>query len=276
MACRAADVALVHERPVLLLDDREVPLIPLAFALELDGPRDAGEEFPVVLVEVQGELFALSCDRLVGKREIVQKTLGALLAEVPCVAGATLIGDKVALILDALAVVERGVRRFVEQGAQGGTAPTAGGERPRDLPAATDERRRPRVLVAEDSDTVREALRRLFEGQGYAVVAARDGAEALALAEREAEPFDVVATDVMMPNLDGYELTRRLRRTPRHRDVPIVMITARGERIDRVRGFDAGVDEYIVKPLDQGEILRAVARHLDRTRRDADAGAGEG
>ena len=67
---------------------------------------------------------------------------------------------------------------------------------------------------------------------------------------------------MQMPNVDGYELTRRLRARPDFRSTPILMVTARAERIDRVRGFDAGVDEYIVKPLDRAELLRAVSRHL--------------
>jgi dihydropteroate synthase len=66
----------------------------------------------------------------------------------------------------------------------------------------------------------------------------------------------------MMPRLDGYELTRALRAMPEYRDVPIVMVTSRGERIDRVRGFDAGVDEYITKPHDRHLVLKAVARLL--------------
>jgi DNA-binding response OmpR family regulator len=69
---------------------------------------------------------------------------------------------------------------------------------------------------------------------------------------------------VMMPALDGYELTRRLRAHPRHKDVPIVVVTSRGEHIDRVRGFDAGVDEYLVQPLDSGELVRALERHVGR------------
>jgi DNA-binding response OmpR family regulator len=71
-----------------------------------------------------------------------------------------------------------------------------------------------------------------------------------------------VSTDVMMPRMDGYELTRALRDTAEYRDVPIVMVTSRGERIDRVRGFDAGVDEYITKPHDRHLLLKAVARLL--------------
>ena len=114
------------------------------------------------------------------------------------------------------------------------------------------------MLLAEDSDVVREQLKRVLEAHGYEVVTARDGAEALELAERDAAGFDLVSTDVMMPNLDGYELTRALRQHPRHRDVPLIMVTSKGEHLDRVRGFDAGVDEYMTKPLDA---RRARARH---------------
>jgi DNA-binding response OmpR family regulator len=76
--------------------------------------------------------------------------------------------------------------------------------------------------------------------------------------------FDLISTDVMMPNLDGYELTRALRAGEKHKNTPIVMVTSRGEKIDRVRGFDAGVDEYITKPHDRQELLRAVAKQLKR------------
>jgi DNA-binding response OmpR family regulator len=109
---------------------------------------------------------------------------------------------------------------------------------------------------------VREALRRLLTDAGYRVTVAQDGVEGLALAR--SQRFDLVSTDVMMPRMDGYELTRALRATPEYRDAPIVMVTSRGERIDRVRGFDAGVDEYITKPHDRALLLRVVNQLLGR------------
>ena len=74
--------------------------------------------------------------------------------------------------------------------------------------------------------------------------------------------FDLVSTDVVMPRMDGYELTRALRAMPEYANTPIVMVTSRGERIDRVRGFDAGVDEYITKPHDRQLLLRTVRKLL--------------
>lgn len=110
----------------------------------------------------------------------------------------------------------------------------------------------------------REALCRLLRARGYEVVAAPDGRAALALALDEAQRFDLLCTDVTMPHLDGYDLTRRLRRRGHNRDLPILMITARGEPADRVRGFDAGVDEYLLKPVDEGALHAAVAGLLRR------------
>jgi len=127
------------------------------------------------------------------------------------------------------------------------------------LPATA---RRQRILVAEDAEIIRETIRRTLENAGYDVVACVDGVEALARAT--AEEFDLVSTDVVMPNMDGYELTRRLRETARYRDVPIIMVTSKSERVDQIRGFDAGVDAYLAKPTDAVELLRVIARYLPR------------
>jgi chemosensory pili system protein ChpA (sensor histidine kinase/response regulator) len=244
----------IYDREIIFVADQQVPLLWAAEALELDraAPLDGSTDVPVVLVEAGGQTFALAVERLLGKREIVLKSLGALLAEVPCAAGATLIGERVAVILDVVQLVQRGLAR-----------PASARPRPSAASAPVDAgRRRPRILVAEDSDVVRESLRRVLEAHGYDVVTARDGAEALELARADPSGFDLVSTDVLMPHLDGYELARALRAQPRHKDVPMIMVTSKAEHLDRVRGFDAGVDDYLVKPLDSGELLRAIDRHL--------------
>jgi two-component system chemotaxis sensor kinase CheA len=247
LVVRAGDVALVADRETFVAQGGHVPLIRLAQVLELDGHDDdtSDEVLHVVLTQQGGDLYGLACDHLVGKKEIVIKSLGPLLSAVPCVAGATLIGDRCALILDVPAIVSRALRR------------------PAARIAASDEPAVPRagrILLVEDSDIVRESLRRLLVDAGYQVTTAVDGQAGLELAR--AQRFDLVSTDVMMPRLDGYELTRALRALPEYRDVPIVMVTSRGERIDRVRGFDAGVDEYITKPHDRQLLLRAVKKLL--------------
>jgi len=250
----AGDVKLLGDREVLPArpdkdqPERQIPLVRLREVLELDDGEAAAGEVHVILVDVAGATYGLGCDRLLGKQEIVIKSLGSVLENVPCAAGATLLGDRPAIILDVPALVARATtqrRRAAPPAVVPETAPAASA---------------PRILLVEDSDTMRAAMQRFLESAGYQVTPARDGVEALRLAETQ--DFDLVSTDVMMPNLDGYELTRALRASSRHASTPILMVTSRGEKIDRVRGFDAGVDEYLTKPHDRQDFLAAVGRHL--------------
>lgn len=119
----------------------------------------------------------------------------------------------------------------------------------------------PHVLVVEDETALATLLRYNLEREGYRVFEARDGEEALIVAE-EAKP-DLVVLDWMLPELSGIEVARRLRARGASRNVPIVMLTARGEETDRIRGLDTGVDDYVVKPFSMNELLarlRAVMR----------------
>jgi two-component system chemotaxis sensor kinase CheA len=249
--CAPERIGHVQNREVLSVQGRPVPLVRLDQVLGLEPDLYADpEQRAVVLTDVRGERFGLVCDHLLGKKEIVIKSLGPLLANVPCAAGATLLGERCVLILDVPAVVERAAH---------GKAPRPH-PAPRSAHADGDAAEAPHILLAEDSDAVRATLRQMLLDAGYRVTAARDGAEALEAAQRER--YDLVSTDVMMPRMDGYELTRALRARPEYEDTPILMITSRGERIDRVRGFDAGVDEYITKPHDRTLLIDAVRKLL--------------
>ncbi|MEJ7601186.1 MAG: response regulator [Kofleriaceae bacterium] len=239
----ANEVALVSDREVVVVRGKHVPVIRLDSVLELDGETEG--DLQLVLVDQGGQSYALVCDHLLGKREIVIKSLGPMLVNVPCVAGATLLGDRVALILDVPAIIRRALDRPSGPRRQVKRAATASSSH---------------VLLVEDSDIVRESLRRILADAGYVVTVAVDGAHGLELARSRA--FDLVSTDVMMPRMDGYDLTRALRAMPEYANIPIVMVTSMGERIDRVRGFDAGVDEYITKPHDRTLLLKVVRKLL--------------
>jgi two-component system chemotaxis sensor kinase CheA len=242
-------VRLTGTRETILDEGVERPLLRLGRVLGWE--HSAGElpsELPIVLVDLGKRVVAFACDGFLGRQEIVLKTLGTLLQRVPGAAGATLVGDRPVLVLDLPAVVELASDRATLA-------------RPTDEPTEAAVARA-RVLVVEDADVIRESLRRAFEGAGCEVVVARDGEEGLSIARTER--FDLVSTDVVMPTMDGYELTRRLRAMESYRDVPIVMVTSKAERIDRIRGFDAGVDAYVTKPTDADELLRTALRLLER------------
>jgi two-component system phosphate regulon response regulator PhoB len=122
---------------------------------------------------------------------------------------------------------------------------------------------KPTVLVAEDEGALITLLRYNLEREGYRVLEAQDGEEALLIAAEE-KP-DLVLLDWMLPQLSGIEVCRRLRGRQETRNVPIIMLTARGEEGDRIRGLDTGADDYMTKPFAMTELLarlRAVLRRI--------------
>lgn len=122
------------------------------------------------------------------------------------------------------------------------------------------------VLVVEDESALVELLRYNFERAGFRVSAAGDGEEALSLIA-EGKP-DLVVLDWMLPHVSGLEVCRQLRRKPGTRDLPVIMLTARGEEADRVRGLDGGADDYLTKPFSPAELI-ARAKALMRRARPA-------
>jgi two-component system phosphate regulon response regulator PhoB len=122
----------------------------------------------------------------------------------------------------------------------------------------------PNVLIVEDEPPLVELLSYNLEKAGFQAQIARDGEEAL-LAVEERRP-DLVLLDWMLPYVSGIEICRRLRRDPETRDLPIILLTARGEEDDRIRGLDVGADDYVVKPFSPSELVARVRAVLRRTR----------
>jgi DNA-binding response OmpR family regulator len=121
---------------------------------------------------------------------------------------------------------------------------------------------RPIVLVADDDPDIRALVTYRLARAGYEVVGAADGEEALELAR--ARTPDLCVFDVMMPKLNGLELTRRLRETPATARTPVILLTARSQELDVERGFDAGADDYLRKPFSPDELSARVRAVLGR------------
>lgn len=122
----------------------------------------------------------------------------------------------------------------------------------------------PRVLVVEDEPAQREVLAYNLEAEGFAVSRAENGEEALVLVD-EMVP-DVIVLDWMMPNLSGIEVCRRLKIRNETRNIPIIMLSARSEEVDRVRGLETGADDYVIKPYSVIELMARVRSQLRRVR----------
>ena len=124
--------------------------------------------------------------------------------------------------------------------------------------------KKPLVLVVEDETPLTTLLRYNLEKEGYRVNEARDGEEAMMMADEEMP--DLTLLDWMLPKISGIEVCRRLRGRAESRNMPIIMLTARGEESDRIRGLDTGADDYITKPFSMTELLARVRAVLRRIR----------
>ena len=120
-----------------------------------------------------------------------------------------------------------------------------------------------RVLVVEDERVIADGIRFNLEREGYAVTVAHDGPAALAGYESDDRPFDAIVLDLMLPGMSGYDVCRAVRE--RDRDVPVLMLTARGLTEDKVAGFESGADQYLTKPFDLTELLARVRAMLARS-----------
>jgi two-component system, chemotaxis family, sensor kinase CheA len=220
-----------------------VPLADLADLVGGDAPPPPSSS-PALVVSASGRRVAAVCDRLLGEEQVVVKDLGPLLRTTAGYLGAAILGNgRIALLLDPAALV-RARRRDAARTSR----------------AAPQTVTVPKLLVVEDSFTVRELQRSILEAAGYRVETARNGRDALERLKGD-RSFSLVVTDVEMPELDGIELTRAIRAEPDLSSLPVIVVTTRGSEEDRARGFDAGADAYMTKQsYDQQALLGSVAR----------------
>ena len=129
----------------------------------------------------------------------------------------------------------------------------------------------PTVLLVEDEPAQREVLAYNLEAEGFAVSQAADGEEAMMMVD-EAAP-DIIILDWMMPNLSGIEVCRRLKMRPETRSIPIILLSARAEEVDRVRGLETGADDYVTKPFNPREVVARAKAVLRRVQDGSDRSA---
>jgi len=244
----AGDIERAEGREVVRVDGSPVALARLSDLLGLDAAPvglDARSKRPVIVIGSQDRRTALLVDDLTRTHEVVIKTLPEPLSRVRHIAGATILGSgEVAMLLSAADLMSS-----VEQ---------AGAPRPEAAGAAGEASS---ILVVEDSITTRTLEKNILEAAGYRVRVAADGAEAWDLLQ--ANGYGLVVSDIEMPEMDGFELVAKIRSDPRHRELPVVLVTSRGSREDRERGIQVGADAYIVKgAFDQDRLLETIRRLL--------------
>lgn len=244
------EVKTVENKETVLLDGRPIALTHLDEMLQLPrkARREEDEESVLGLVLGSAEKRIVCCvDKVLHEQEVLFKSLGAYLAQVPNFAGATVLGSgKVVPILhipDLLKSAAEGVKTCISK---------SNGEE-------ETESFNKSILIAEDSVTSRMLLKGILESAGYQVTTAVDGLDAFSLLQKTG--FDLVVSDVEMPRMNGFELTSRIRDNEQLAQVPVVLVTGLDSREDRERGIAAGADAYIVKTsFDQSNLLDVVQR----------------
>jgi chemotaxis protein histidine kinase CheA len=226
----------------LELGDKRWRVASLAALLGLPEAEDAAEKRPAIVVRTGREEIAVWVDRVVEARELILQDTGRLLRRLRGVSSGALRTDgRVMFMLDTDALADSGL-------AMNADAAQALRQRLR------TERRR--ALVVDDSLSVRKTLSQLLVDAGYDVRTARDGFDALDVLSRE--KTDIVLTDLEMPNLNGLDLTRRLRQSEAWAELPVIMITSRGTDKHRSNAEQVGVTAYLTKPYSDGELLNRV------------------
>ena len=202
----------------------------------------------LVLVHSETRLYAVQVDRLAGSSEIVVKSLGPQFSKVPGLSGATSLGDgRVVVILDLLALLRAQV-----------TAKP--GVEVLDSRGESSQSDAPTAMVVDDSVTVRKVASRFLEREGFQVVTARDGVEAMQLLQ-ENRP-DIMLLDIEMPRMDGFEVARRVKESEELKNIPIIMITSRTGEKHRERAVGLGVEGYLGKPYQEEELLETMTTFM--------------
>jgi len=247
-----ATVFAVESRPMIEIDGRPIPLVHLATVLERPAPpAPLTPTSPVLILHsTEQRQVAFIIDELVSEQELVLKALGEELGRVRNVAGAAILGSgEVVIVLNPSDLIKsaRRARAMIARAAEAATGPEAGEPGP------------PRILVVDDSLTTRTLEKNILEAAGFRVRTATDGDEALRVLLEH--PIDVIISDIEMPGLNGFDLTRRLKAYARWRDIPLILVTSRDSPGDRERGLQAGADAYVAKSeFDQDELLRIIGQ----------------
>lgn len=246
------EVKSVEGKEAIIVRNATVPIFPLSRILGMkpsSGPTN-GSALHVLVISHSQQRVGFVVDELIGEQEIVVKPLGAPLKKVNNIAGAATLGSGDVVVVLHVPDMVAAARGAVLK-------PT-----PRDRAKGQAAPARKRVLVVEDSLTARELEKSMLEAAGYEVRTATDGAEGL---ERLAEgKVDLIVTDIQMPRMDGFAMLRRVKSDDRHRNIPVIIVTTRGDEADRKRGLELGADAYLTKSsLSRADLLENTRRLIE-------------
>jgi chemosensory pili system protein ChpA (sensor histidine kinase/response regulator) len=226
-----------------------------------DAQSQPGVDSWLLLLNSGNEFMALEVDSLRGNQEIVVKPIGPQLSKLVGISGATVLPDgEATLIVNPVAIATRSRFALAARAGQPDD-PGAGSGIPVPLAPVEPVAGPPLIMVVDDSLTVRKVTSRMLEREGYRVVTAKDGVDALEQL-LDLEPA-VMLVDIEMPRMDGFDLTRNIRADARTRDIPIIMITSRLAEKHQAYAREIGVNHYLGKPYNELELLELIFGYVN-------------
>ncbi len=249
------EVKYVEGKSVLNLRSEVLPLVHIADIYDVERTYDTGDHAYVVIIGLAEKKLGVIVDELIGQEEIVIKSLGEYIKGIEGIAGATIRGDGgVTLIADVGALMDMSKEASARAKDAMETATT------------TKEKNAPedyKVLIVDDSKTDRKIMQKSMEPLGVSTEEATNGEEALSKLKDNDADYDAVLIDIEMPRMDGYTLAGEIRKFNRYKNLPLIAVTSRTSKSDRMRGVEVGMTEYITKPYSPDYLANVVKRNIN-------------
>lgn len=251
------EIYTVDGKSVLRLRDEVLPIVRLADIFKVDSVLENTSEVYVVVIGLAEQKMGVVVDYLVGQEEVVIKSLGYYLKGTEGIAGATVRGDgKITMIVDVAAMMEmaKEVKVNITKAAEENTAAYAK-HSPSDYV----------VLAIDDSNTDRAIMKKCLKTLGVTVLEASNGLDGLDIVKNGDKHLDAVLVDIEMPKMDGYTFASEVRKYNKFKNLPLIAVTSRNSKTDRMRGVESGMTEYITKPYTPEYLVNVVKRNINLT-----------
>ncbi|TLD97338.1 hybrid sensor histidine kinase/response regulator [Helicobacter jaachi] len=251
------EIYTVDGKSVLRLRDEVLSIVRLADIFKVDSVLENTNEVYVVVIGLAEQKMGVIVDYLVGQEEVVIKSLGYYLKGTEGIAGATVRGDgKITMIVDVAAMMEMAkevkvnITKLAEENAVSKTKHS-----PSDYV----------VLAIDDSNTDRAIMKKCLKTLGVTVLEASNGLEGLDIVKNGDKQLDAVLVDIEMPKMDGYTFASEVRKYNKFKNLPLIAVTSRNSKTDRMRGVESGMTEYITKPYTPEYLANVVRRNINLT-----------
>ncbi|EAJ7111577.1 hybrid sensor histidine kinase/response regulator [Campylobacter upsaliensis] len=247
------NIYTIEGKNVLRLREEVLSLVRLSDVFGVKQVLESGDQTYVVIIGVAESKLGIIVDTLVGQEEIVIKSMGDYLQNIQGIAGATIRGDgRVTLIIDVGAMMDMAKEIKVDIKAQLESSVKKPKEQPSDY----------KVLIVDDSKMDRTLMQKALEPLGISLLEATNGVEALNIVKSGEHEIDAVLIDIEMPRMDGYTLAGEIRKYSKYRQLPLIAVTSRTSKTDRLRGVEVGMTEYITKPYSPEYLENVVRKNL--------------